>query len=60
MGSGFMVYVFPDPVCPYAKQVTLHLSNTVPTSGATVVRYTSSLSTSSENTSSKLNACSSV
>mmetsp|Transcript_585 Transcript_585/g.2268 ORF Transcript_585/g.2268 Transcript_585/m.2268 type:complete len:233 (+) Transcript_585:2201-2899(+) len=60
MGNGFIVYVFPLPVCPYAKHVTLHLSNTVPTNGATVVLYTSSLSTSSGNTSSKENKCSSV
>mmetsp|Transcript_11987 Transcript_11987/g.51432 ORF Transcript_11987/g.51432 Transcript_11987/m.51432 type:complete len:236 (-) Transcript_11987:604-1311(-) len=60
MGNGFIVYVFPLPVCPYAKHVTLHLSNTVPTNGATVVRYTSSLLTSSGNTSSKENKCSSV
>mmetsp|Transcript_6939 Transcript_6939/g.26218 ORF Transcript_6939/g.26218 Transcript_6939/m.26218 type:complete len:423 (+) Transcript_6939:2562-3830(+) len=55
-----MVYVLPLPVCPYAKQVTLHLSKIVPTSGATVVRYTVSFETSGEYTSSNVNVCVSV
>jgi hypothetical protein len=52
-----MVYVFPDPVCPYAKQLALPFLNRVCTRGAMVVLYTSSFDTDSSKDSSKLNWC---
>ena len=40
-GSPFIVYVLPDPVCPYAKQVTLAPWKAHSTIGRTHSRYTS-------------------
>lgn len=43
MGKGFMVYVLPLPVCPYAKHVAFALRNMVSSRGCTVVAYTCNL-----------------
>lgn len=52
-----IVYVFPLPVWPYAKQVALPPVKMYSTRGNAVLLYTCSLSASQSNTSSKVNEC---